>query len=189
MFADRTRQVGVTQDVAPDLNRPWVKGSGIDRNGDLPCDGGASARHVLGGPRVVARSGRRARGVGGNRQSAAIISAQRNPASSRAIAVTTTVRTCLRGQATVAGTQPPLRGPGPGQGLRRVTGLAARQPAPDLGAVAVGPGGFDELGAQVLVAGVGDVTAVLGPTGGVLAGDEPGEGHEAGRGREPPPVT
>ena len=80
----------------------------------------------------------------------AVISAHRNPASSRAIAAATTERTFLR----------------------------AAMPAPTCGRCLVGPCGFDELGAEVPVAGVGDIAAMFAEPGRVFRGDQTSERHE-----------
>jgi hypothetical protein len=61
--------------------------------------------------------------------------------------------------------------------------VAARDLGADRGRGIVGPGGFDQLGAQVQVAGVGDVAAAGAFAAGVLAGDQPAEHHERARRR------
>jgi hypothetical protein len=48
----------------------------------------------------------------------------------------------------------------------------------DVRPVAIGPGGLDESGADVAVAGVADVAAMLALAGGVLRWHEPGEAHQ-----------
>ena len=58
-----------------------------------------------------------------------------------------------------------------------------------MGVVTVGPGGLDQLGAQVGVAGLGDPASPRGVAGGVLAGGEPDEAHEVAGRREPSPVS
>jgi hypothetical protein len=70
------------------------------------------------------------------------------------------------GQATKAPAQPQLGRPGPGDHLGIQALLAAAQVDPDRGPVLVGPGRLDQLGAQVLVATLGDVT----PPGRAAAG-------------------
>ena len=85
--------------------------------------------------------------------------------------------------------QSPLGGPGSGDGVGMDPFLAFAEGGPDRSSGLVGPGCFDELGAEVDVAGVSDPAPVLALTAGPLRGSEPGEGHEHRRGRETPPVT
>jgi hypothetical protein len=76
-------------------------------------------------------------------------------------------------QAAEAAAQPQLRGPGPGDDLGWQASLAAAQLLGGRGAVLVGPGGLDQLGTQMGVAGLGDV-APPGPlAAGVFAGVSP----------------
>ena len=63
------------------------------------------------------------------------------------------------GEATELGAEAQLGVPGPGQGVGGDAGLAAGEGEPDGGLVAIRPGGLDEVGAQVGVAGAGDVAA------------------------------
>ncbi len=143
--------------------RSWVPhtlldggGCGHSRHGDRCCCGGCPAHH---GVLAAVQPGRGGDGRGSCQ--VAVISAQTNPASSRAMAVTTILRLVLRAsrrrnlphrrscavqaRATTAGSRPCL---------------AACDHRADGGAGLVGPGRLDELGAQVTVAGMGDPATV-----------------------------
>src|SRR5207247_9742895 len=88
-----------------------------------------------------------------------------------------------------AAAQAQLRGPGPGDPVRWQAFLAAAQLQGGSGAVLVGPGRLDQLGAQVPVAGLGDA-APPGPlAAGVLAWGQAAEAHELRRAGEPAPVA
>ncbi len=110
-----------------------------------------------------------------------VISAHGDPASSRATATVTTLRK--------PAAQPLLGGPRAGHGGRVDAALAGTQLHDDGGPVLVGPGRLDQLGAQVSVAGLGDVSTVDTLAGGVLAGHQSGEAHEGAGGGEAPPVA
>src|SRR5439155_13888379 len=58
----------------------------------------------------------------------------------------------------------------------------------DVRSVLVGPGGLNELAADMPVAGMGDVAAMFAETGRIFGWDEPGEAHERPRCREASPV-
>jgi hypothetical protein len=121
----------------------------------------------------------------------AVISAHKNPASSRAIAAATMGLMFLRAARTRnrAQRQALLGCPRPGGDRWGQALLAAGELHADGGAVLQGPGRLDQLGAQVGVAGLGELAAVHGVAAGVLAWDQPAEPHElAGRG-EPAPVS
>jgi hypothetical protein len=88
-----------------------------------------------------------------------------------------------------SGAQSLLGGPGPGGRGRAGAFLTAAQGHADTGTVLVGPRRFDHLGAQVGVAGLGDVSAAHARPRGVLAGGQAGEAHECARAGEPAPVA
>lgn len=131
------------------------------------CDRAAAGRwrvvRIVVAP-ALSRSGEPAPGqVDENTQeSSAVISAQMNPASSRAIAARGHRRGLFSskqgGEATV---QAQLRGPRAGPGVRTHAVLAAAQGHADGGAVLTGPGRLQEragLGADMGVAGFGQRT-------------------------------
>ena len=62
-----------------------------------------------------------------------------------------------------SGQEAQLSAPGPSDHLRCEALLALGDLSPDVGAVLVGPGGLDELGPKVRVAGLGEVTPVMLP--------------------------
>ena len=178
MFAGRDRRSAMRR-LGPLTER--ARGCGHSRDGDRSCSGGGPAR---GGFRVGSRlSWVGPRSVGLVHLEVWVISAQMNPASSRAIAVTTMFRLVLRASrrrnrphsrscAVQARATPPGVGP-----------VAAGDLCTDGGPGLVGPGGLDQLGAQVQVPGLGDVPAAGALPGGVLAGHQPAEPHECARPR------
>ena len=93
------------------------------------------------------------------------------------------------GQPTEAPAQPQLGGPGPGHHLGIQALLAAAQVDPDRGPVLVGSGRLDQLGAQVLVATLGDVAPPGRAAAGILRGHQATEATERGCPREPAPVA
>jgi hypothetical protein len=93
------------------------------------------------------------------------------------------------GQDPEPGAQALLGFPRPGGDRWGQALLAAGDPHPDGGAVLVGPGRLDQLGAQVGVAGLGERAAVDAGAAGVLAWDQPAKPHELARGGEPAPVS
>ena len=114
-----------------------------------------------------------------------------NPASSRAMAVTTILRLVLRSSRR---RNRPQSRTWAAQARATVTsGLRCswrrRSSTPRLGRDLVRPGRLDELGAQVHIAGVGDMTAPDVLATGMLGRGEPGEGHERARGAKPTPVA
>ena len=64
-----------------------------------------------------------------------------------------------------------------------------RMVTPRFGSVLIGPRRLDQLGPQMGVAGLGDVSTPDRFAGGVLRGDQPGEAHERAGGGEPAPVA
>src|SRR5215207_11636957 len=93
------------------------------------------------------------------------------------------------GQPAEASAEPQLGRPRASDDLRVQALLAAGNLGPDARVVLVGPGRLDQLGAQVGVAGLGQVPATGLLAAGVLAGDQPAEPHERGCPSEPSPVA
>jgi hypothetical protein len=77
------------------------------------------------------------------------------------------------GQAPEAPAQPQLGRPGSGHHLRIQALLPSTQVDPDRGPVLVGPGRLDQLGAQVLVAALGDVAPPGRAAAGIFRGTRP----------------
>ncbi len=92
------------------------------------------------------------------------------------------------GQATVAAAQPLLRVPRAGDPLGWQAVLASAQLQGGRGAVLVGPGRLDHLGAQVAVATLGHPAPLGAGPAGILPWDQAAEGHELRRARKPAPV-
>src|SRR5437660_8155847 len=92
-------------------------------------------------------------------------------------------------EATEASAQTKLRGPGAGHDVAVEAVLATAQLNADPRSGPVRPGRFDQLGAQVHVAGMGDVAAAGALPAGVLRRGEPGEGHEKPGGTEAAPAA
>src|SRR6266545_2258573 len=82
------------------------------------------------------------------------------------------------GQAAEPAAQPQLRRPRPRDHLRVQALLAAGDLGADTWPVLVGPGRLDQLGAQVGVAGLGQLPAAGLGAAGILAGHQPAEPHE-----------
>ncbi len=150
---------------------------------DRICCGGAPARR--GGLAQTRRRSRAERREDHGVQASATISAQRNPASSRAMAAATTERTFLW----AANCRNRLdRRTCAAHGFGWHTYLALSDAGADVRTVLVGPGRFAELAPQVSVSGPGDGAAALGEPGRVLPGHQAGETHEWSRLGEAAPV-
>ena len=188
MYANRNRSKAIRRWLpqnrgARDIVR-WSDG-GRNAGEDRICCGGAPARR--GGFAQTRRRSRAERGkITG--QTSATISAQRKPASSRAMAAATTERTFLcaaswrnrRDKRTCAAHERAT--------VSGDTVLALSDADAHVGAVLVGPGRFTELASQVGIAGPGDRAPPLGQTRRVLPGHEAGEAHEESSLGEATPV-
>ena len=161
-----------TVPLTPDESR----GCGHSRDGDRSCSGERPGTPpACGGPRGHGRS--------------AVISAQTNPASSRATAVTASPGRFPAGgharRICRAAAAAPSRS---GRGFRGRAVRRRRQVVPMAGPCTVGPGRFDQGGAHGRGPGLGDVPAPGPRPAGVLARHQPGIAHERPGAGEPPPV-
>jgi hypothetical protein len=138
--------------------------------GDRPCGGGAPARH--GG-----HDHPLADGVGDRFGLAGMLGRHLGPQEPGQLASDRDDHQLLGVLAGVQAAEPAAQAqlglPGPGDGLGWQASLAAAELQGGLGSVLVGPGGLDQLGAQVGVAALGDVAPPGGVAAGVFAGVSP----------------
>jgi hypothetical protein len=164
-------QVGGSQEGALTSHAPgttwWQRTAG-----DRPCSGGAPARHGGHDHHSADHCGDRLRpGMLSNHlgpQQAGQLASDRD--DHQLLGVLGSL------QATEPAAQPQLGGPGPGDRLGWQALLAAAQFQGRLGSVLVGPGGLDQLGAQVGVATLGDAASPGGVAAGVFARDQAAAG-------------
>jgi hypothetical protein len=185
---DRNASIGRWVPQSLGVGATDVGGGRIARGGRF-CSGGVRARRDglerLGADREMLERGH----VRLVSAWSAVISAHKNPASSRPTATATTDRTLLRAASFVEpGRQADVCVPGSRDDVGSDAVMAGSDAGTNVGPMLVCPGGLDELRTEVTVAGVGDVTAMFTRTGRVLRGDQPGAGHERPGGGEPRPV-
>src|SRR5512132_4008270 len=148
MYADRNRRPAMRRKVPLTKRAPAPRQPSHSTDGDRSCSGGAPTRRAAVSHPAAEQDDRWAGHAGRSQLSGRHLCPHKPGEFAGDRGDDQVLGVLAGGQAPEAPTQPQLRGPGAGEDRRVQALVAFAELEPDGGAVLVGPGRLDQLGAQ-----------------------------------------